>query len=46
MAGRRTIAGLVAVNFGTYLRETGPVGSWPQDIFDKRPDSSHIVLSM
>ena len=40
------IAGLAAVNRGTYLRVAGRLAAWPHDIFDKRPDSSHIVLSM
>jgi hypothetical protein len=45
-AGSTAIAGLAAVNSGTYLRVAGPLAAWPDDIFDKRPDSSHIVLSM
>jgi hypothetical protein len=45
-AGSTGIAGLAAVNMGTYLRGAGPLAVWPHDIFDKRPDSSHIVLSM
>ena len=40
------IAGLAAVNMGTYLPVAGPLAAWPHDIFDMRPDSSHIVLSM
>jgi len=47
IAGRNTaIAGLAAVNMGTYLRVAGPLAAWPHDTFDMRPDSSHIVLSM
>jgi hypothetical protein len=45
-AGSSAIAGLVAVNMGTYLRIAGPLAAWPHDLFDMRPDSSHIVLSM
>jgi hypothetical protein len=45
-AGSSAIAGLAAVNMGTYLRVAGPLAAWPHDTFDMRPDSSHIVLSM
>ena len=45
-AGSTAIAGLAAVNRGTYLRGAGPLAAWPHDLFDKRPNSSHIVLSM
>jgi hypothetical protein len=45
-AGSTAVAGLAAVNGGTYLRVAGPLAAWPHDVFDKRPDSSHIVLSM
>jgi hypothetical protein len=45
-AGSTAIAGLAAVNRGTYLGVAGPLAAWPHDNFDKRPDSSHIVLSM
>jgi expansin (peptidoglycan-binding protein) len=45
-AGHAGMAGLAAAKLGTYLRVAGPLGAWPHDVFDKHPDSSHIVFLM